>query len=33
MSFPATGDQVGVVGFGAMGLSWAYDRQELSEAA
>ena len=33
VSFPATGDQVGVVGFGAMGLSWAYDRQELSEAA
>lgn len=33
VSFPATGDQVGAVGFGAMGLSWAYDRQGLSERA
>lgn len=31
VSFPATGDQVGAVGYGAMGLSWAYDRQRLSE--
>lgn len=31
VSFPATGDQVGAVGFGAMGLSWAYDRAGLTE--
>lgn len=31
VSFPATGDQVGAVGFGAMGMSWVYDRQGLTE--
>lgn len=31
VSFPQTGDQVGVVGFGAMGLSWIYDRKGLDE--
>lgn len=33
VSFPATGDLVGPVGFGAMGMSWVYDRQGLTERA
>jgi aryl-alcohol dehydrogenase-like predicted oxidoreductase len=29
--FPPSGERVGAVGFGAMGMSWAYDRHGLTE--
>ncbi|GGG54511.1 oxidoreductase [Kocuria dechangensis] len=31
VTFTPSGDRVGAVGFGAMGLSWVYDRQGLTE--
>ena len=31
MEFTPSGDRVGVVGFGAMGMSWIYDRHGLTE--